>query len=75
MNKEKEIIELVKSVLKSDKIDERSSPENIENWDSLNHAIIIDKIEKHFNIKIELMEMLEIENVADIFKVVHQKTA
>lgn len=75
MKKEKEIIELVKSVLESEVIDERSSPENIENWDSLNHAIIIDKIEKHFNIKIELMEMLEIENVADIFKVVHQKTA
>ncbi len=40
--------------------------DDIEEWDSLNHAILIDAIEKHYQIKFELMDMLGIHSVDDI---------
>jgi len=70
-----QIYQIIKEVLKVDEVCASSSPENIENWDSLNHATIIDRIEKYFNIKIELMEMLDIENVKDVIILVERKIA
>ena len=45
---------------------ENLSGDFVEEWDSLNHAILIEKVEKHFEIKFDLMEVLEMENVGHI---------
>jgi acyl carrier protein len=48
---------------------------DIDEWDSLNHAIMISKVEKHFKIKFELMEMLDFKNVGNMVDVIERKLA
>ncbi len=47
-------------------IDVTTRPDDIEAWDSLRHAILINAIEKHFDIKFDLMSMIGFETVGDI---------
>ena len=49
-------------------INDQSSPENIESWDSLSLYMLIDDIETEFNVKFTLEEILEIKNVGDFKK-------
>ena len=49
-------------------INDQSSPENIESWDSLSLYMLIDDIETEFNVKFILEEILEIKNVGDFKK-------
>jgi len=74
MEKEKQIIEIASEVLKTDALKLNSSPETIEAWDSLSHAMLVDKIEKQFKLKINLLEMLELNSIQDILTLVESKT-
>lgn len=47
-------------------IDATTDADAIDAWDSLNHAVLIDAIEKHFNLKFDLMDMLNMQNVGAI---------
>ena len=49
-------------------INDQTSPENIESWDSLSLYMLIDDIETEFNVKFILEEILEIKNVGDFKK-------
>ena len=49
-------------------INDQTSPENIESWDSLSLYMLIDDIETEFNVKFRLEEILEIKNVGDFKK-------
>jgi acyl carrier protein len=46
---------------------------DIDDWDSLNHAMMIAAVEKHFQIKFELMEMLQFKNVGSMVEVIEKK--
>ena len=46
---------------------------DIDEWDSLNHAMMISAVEKHFQIKFELMEMLNFKNVGNMCDVIEKK--
>jgi len=46
------------------------SPKDLKKWDSLNHVILISEIEKEFNVRFGLQEMLESRTVGDICKTV-----
>lgn len=46
---------------------------DIDEWDSLNHAIMISTVEKHFKIRFELMEMLGFKNVGSMVDAVYSK--
>ena len=48
--------------LKSNEINDDSSPENIEKWDSLKHMMLIGAIEDEFDIQFTNDEMLELLN-------------
>jgi acyl carrier protein len=39
---------------------------DIPQWDSLNHAMLIDKIEQHYALKFDLMDMISMQSVGDI---------
>jgi len=54
------------------RIDENTSPENLEQWDSFNFYVLLNEIEKEFNIKFDIDETLEIKKIGD-FKVLLQK--
>lgn len=52
---------------------ENTNASDIEEWDSLNHATMIAKVEKHFKIKFELMEMLNFKNVGNMVDAIEKK--
>tara|TARA_Y100000310_G_C20548964_1_gene747069 strand:- start:764 stop:1000 length:237 start_codon:yes stop_codon:yes gene_type:complete len=51
-----------------DRINDDSSPENLEEWDSFNFYVLLDEIEKEFDVKFDLDETLEIKKIGDIKK-------
>ena len=53
-------------------IDENTNPENSEKWDSFNFYVLLNEVEKEFNIKFDIDETLEIKKIGD-FKVLLQK--
>ena len=60
-----EIISKVFSVQISE-INDESSPETIESWDSFNGLILVDELEGNFNIKFTVSEIIDVKNVKDI---------
>ena len=49
-------------------INDESSPETIESWDSFNGLILVDELESNFNIKFPVSEIIDVKNVKDIKK-------
>jgi acyl carrier protein len=47
-------------------INDESSPETLSNWDSFNGLLLADELEKEFNIKFSIDEIIDVKNVADI---------
>jgi len=60
-----DIISKVLSVQISE-INDESSPETIESWDSFNGLILVDELESNFNIKFSVSEIIDVKNVKDI---------
>ena len=54
------------------KINDETSPENLEEWDSFNFYVLLNEVEKEFNIKFDIDETLEIKKIGD-FKSLLQK--
>ena len=54
--------------VESSKINDETSPENLEQWDSFNFYILLDEIENNFSITFDLDETLEIKKIGDIKK-------
>lgn len=69
------IITIVADVLQIDasKIKESDSPETIDKWTSLFHVMIIDKIEKQFNVSFDFDELIEIDSVKDLCESLENK--
>ena len=65
------IVAKVFSVPESE-INDTSSPESIESWDSFNGLVLVDDLENHFNIKFSISEITDVKTVADIKR--HLKT-
>ena len=51
------------------KINNETSPENLEEWDSFNFYVLLDELENEFNIKFDLDETLEIKKISDFRKI------
>ena len=66
----KEFITEIKGMFSG--IDENTSPENVERWDSFSFYVLLNEIEKGFKIKFDIDETLEIKKVGD-FKKLFQK--
>ena len=49
-------------------INDESSPETIENWDSFHGLALIDALEMEFNIQFSISEITDVKAVADIKK-------
>lgn len=52
--------------ISSSEINDYSSPETIENWDSFNGLVLVDKLESEYNIKFTMDEIEDVSNVSDI---------
>ncbi len=49
-------------------INDDSSSKSIQDWDSFNMYVLLNEIEKEFNVEFSLEETLEIKNVSDFKK-------
>ena len=49
-------------------INDNSSPETIESWDSFNSYVLLDELESEFNTEFTVDEVVETKNVSDIKK-------
>jgi len=69
-----QVVSLISKVLnvKESFINPDSSGDSIEQWDSLAHATIIAKVEDHFDIKFDVMDIIQMRNVEDIVQNVKQ---
>jgi acyl carrier protein len=50
------------------RINDESSPENIETWDSFHGLILADELETRFSVKFVLEDLTSVKKVADIKK-------
>ena len=66
----KTLFEVVSRVMNIpiEKISDSSGPDSIPDWDSFNMFVLLDEIEKEFNVKFSLEETLEIKTVGDFRK-------
>ena len=54
-------------------ITDSSSSGDIEDWDSLNHVILLSIIQEEFGVKFRLEEMLLLNNVGDLINTIQNK--
>ena len=66
----KTLFEIVSRVMNIpiEKISDSSGPDSIPDWDSFNMFVLLDEIEKEFDIKFSLEETLEIKTIGDFRK-------
>ena len=54
-------------------INEDTTTDDIESWDSLNHIQMITAVEKHYKIRFNLNELLNFKNVGDLCRSIQAK--
>ncbi len=66
----KKLFEVISRVMNIpiSQINDNSGSEASQEWDSFNMYVLLNEIEKEFNIKFSLEETLEIKNVGDFKK-------
>lgn len=57
-----------------DDIQENSSPDTIERWDSLQHINLVSSLEEEFNVRFSDEEIIEMMNLELIVYIIKQKT-
>lgn len=55
------------------KITKNTTANDVDEWDSLGHIMLIQAIEEKFNITFDLDELLEFNKVGDIIEAVKKK--
>tara|TARA_B100000809_G_scaffold232798_1_gene249015 strand:- start:1391 stop:1639 length:249 start_codon:yes stop_codon:yes gene_type:complete len=80
MNKEQalqEITQLLNEVLerKDVVLNELTTAKDIDGWDSLNHAIFIGEVQKHFKVKFALREVIGLKKAGNICDLVIERLA
>lgn len=73
----KDIQEVFAKILKIDPntIQESSTMDDVENWTSLNHLIVIMELEKKFNVKLKTNEMRDLVSIEKIITLLKKKKA
>lgn len=54
---------------------EISTAEDVDEWDSLSNIKLITEVEKHFNVKFKLREIMKLKNVGELCAGVQKKLA
>lgn len=50
-----------------------TGPDDVPNWDSVGHLSLVSTLERTFNISLDVDDIMEMENVRDIVRVVQSK--
>jgi len=70
---EERIVEIMKVVFGETTINVNTIQENMEQWNSLNHLILVSELEEEFNVEFEPDEIAEMKSVKQIVFFVRQK--
>ena len=70
-----ELTLVFRDVFQDENLELTTSTKNsdIDQWTSLNHALLIDALEQKFNIEFEIDEILSMHSVNDIFNTIRKK--
>lgn len=49
---------------------ESTTADDVDGWESITHMMIINDIEKSFNIKFKLMDLMNMDSVGDLVKAI-----
>ena len=52
--------------IEEDKINDKTSPDNVDSWDSFNGLMLVSELEKEFNVKFTMNEVTSVRCVKDI---------
>lgn len=55
------------------KFNDKLSPKNLKEWDSLNHLNLINEVSKKFKINFDFNEIISINNIGDLKKRINKK--
>jgi len=74
-NNKKQVYEVLKDVFPSldGEIKTDWGPDHIQDWDSLAHLNLVMTLGEKFDVSLEFEEVLSIETVGDIFRVLDDK--
>ena len=72
MKRLKAILSKVLDINESD-INEETSPDNVESWDSFNGLILVSELENSFNVKFTMEEITSVKCVSDIKKALEKQ--
>lgn len=78
MNKEK-VLEKINDVFKEIfddetlEVDENTTANDVEGWDSLTHINIIASVEKEFDIDFSTKEVISMKNIGDMVDIILEK--
>ncbi len=70
-----ELIRELFSLTAETKIQDGHGPGDLEGWDSLGHVNLMNAIELKYSVSLDLDEMIAIEKVSDIRKLLEEKGA
>jgi acyl carrier protein len=51
----------------------RTAPEDIRGWDSMGHVTLANGLEEEFHINLDVDELMEMENVREIVRILEAK--
>ena len=75
----KEILKQVQEIFRDQLDDEylvlesETTAMDVDEWDSLNHLMLVVGIEKHFNLKFTSKEIISLTNIGDIVNCIEGK--
>ena len=72
---ENRVLEIMRSVFQTEKVDETCSQQNCEKWDSMNHLNLIVELEMEFGVSFEPEEIAQMRNFEEVMRIVKRKTA
>ncbi|MBN9482711.1 MAG: hypothetical protein BGO70_07540 [Bacteroidetes bacterium 43-93] len=54
-------------------VTEDTTAKDVDGWDSISNLFLIDELEKNFNMKFELDDILNAQNIGDLATVISNK--
>ena len=70
---EQKILDIMKSVFRTDAIDETCSQRNCEKWDSMNHLNLVVELEMEFGVSFEPEEIAKMQSFEEVVRFVKSK--
>lgn len=70
-----QLLSVFRRVFENDSINiqDSTTADDIENWDSMTHLMLITEIEKDFSIEINGMDIMNLHNVGNLASLIERK--